>query len=304
MRVVALAGGTGSAKLIRGLARLGCDLTVVANVGDNVWMHGLYVCPDIDIAAYTLAGLADRERGWGIAGDTFAGLAQLGKLGADTWFRLGDRDLATHILRTAALREGRSLTRVTEDICARLGSGARVLPATDSPLQTMMLTGAGEMNLQEFWVRRGGRPRVTGVRYAGRERAAVTRQVKAAIEAADAVVACPANPVTSIGPILAVKGMEAALAGCPGRTSALSPMVGAAPFSGPAGKLMRATGHLPNSLGVASLYAGFLDALVIDRSDSALRHRVEGLGIRCLLSDTRLDSPDSEVRLAREVLDA
>ena len=304
MKVVALAGGTGSAKLLRGLASLGHDLTVVANVGDNVWVHGLCVCPDIDIAAYTLAGLADGTKGWGIQGDTFAALGQMGALGGETWFALGDRDLATHIMRTAMIRRGETLTQATAAICRGLGLKARILPATDSPLETRILTGEGEVNLQEFWVKKKGRPAVKGVRYEGAESAEATAEVKDAIGHADRVVVCPANPVTSIGPILAVKGLAASLAGARAKVTALSPMVGRAPFSGPAGKLMKASGVRTDSVGVASLYLGFLDAIVIGRSDAEMVRPIGKLGVGCLLSDTLLGSPAAERRLARELLEA
>ena len=304
MKVVALAGGTGSAKLLRGFASLKCDLTVVSNVGDNLWIHGLYVCPDIDIAVYTLAGVSDARRGWGLEADTFTVLGQLGFLGKETWFALGDRDLATHIVRTAAIREGKTLTQATEELSQSLGLKARVLPVTDSPLETRISTPGGEIGLQDFWVRRRGRPRVTGVRYGGAEAASVTAEVKEAIRGADAVVVCPANPITSIGPMLAVGGLTESLASTSARVAALSPMVGRSPFSGPAAKLMKGTGVTPDSLGVVRLYLGFLDAVVIDRRDEGMARRIRDLGVRCRTSDTSLSSPAAEKRLARELLAA
>ncbi len=304
MRVVALAGGTGSAKLLRGLSSIECDLTVVANVGDNVWMHGLYVCPDVDIAMYTLAGVAHKKRGWGIQGDTFSVLKQLGAIGRETWFALGDRDLATHIVRTKLIREGATLTEATEQLCRGFKVRTKVLPATDSPLSTMILTHGGEMNLQEFWVKRRGGPTVLGVRYEGASSAKASEKAVRAIERADSVVICPANPVTSVGPILAVDGIRSALAKGQARVAALSPMVGAAPFSGPAAKLMKATGTSPDSLGVAALYLDFLDAIIVSRTDRGLAPGIARLGVRCHLSDTRLGSPAAERRLARELLEA
>jgi LPPG:FO 2-phospho-L-lactate transferase len=304
LRVVALAGGTGSAKLLRGLASLECDLAVVANVGDNTWMHGLYICPDLDIAMYTLAGASDRKRGWGLRGDTFAVLRQLGELGQETWFALGDRDMATHILRTKWLREGRTLTQVTRDLCRSYRTRAEVLPVTDSGLETKIVTEEGEMDLQQFWVKKRGKPRVTGVRYEGASEAAVTREVEDSLEKADFVVVCPANPVTSIGPMLAVKGLRKALASTSARVSALSPMVGRTPFSGPAAKLMKAAGTSPDSVGVAAMYSDFLDAIVIGRRDRGMVDAIERLGVRCRCSDTRLGSPAAERRLATELLES
>lgn len=302
MRVVALAGGTGSAKLLRGLAAQDCDLTIVANVGDNVWMHGLYVCPDIDIAMYTLAGIEDRAHGWGIEGDTFAVLAQLQHLAQKTWFALGDRDLATSILRTRLMRGGSSLTEATRELCRLLKVSERILPATDSTEETRILTHGGEMHLQEYWVKNKGRPRVDGVRYVGASRARPTREAERAIANADRVVICPANPVTSIGPILAIGRMAGVIARSGARKVALSPMVGESPFSGPAGKLMRAQGIRTDSVGVARLYSPFLDAMIIHKRDGRMKEDVEKLHVGCTLSDTSIRTPADERRLAAELL--
>jgi len=304
MRVVALAGGTGSAKLLRGLAGVIPSLTVVANVGDNYWVHGLYVCPDIDIAMYTLAGISDELKGWGIKGDSFAVLGQLANLGEETWFRLGDMDFATSILRTRLLLTGRSLTEVTLRLCRALGVRSRILPATDSKLETWMLTRTGRTHLQEYWVRDRGGPRVERVEYEGAGRARPTSLVSDAISRADVVLLCPANPVTSIGPILAIRGMRRLLSECKARVVAVSPMVGSGPFSGPAGRLMRGLGTRPDSAGVASLYADFLDELVIDRRDAGLRRRVEELGVTCSVADTFMRTRSDERRLASVLLGA
>jgi LPPG:FO 2-phospho-L-lactate transferase len=302
MRVVALAGGTGSAKLLRGLAALRVDLTVVCNVGDNFVWRGLLICPDIDIAMYSLAGIADERQGWGVAGDTFNALAELGRLGGDTWFRMGDRDLATSILRTEMLGRGVSLTRATEELRKKHMVAQRVLPVTDDFLETHITTAAGEIHLQEFWVKGKGKARVKGVVYQGATNASVSNQVREAILGAERIVVCPANPVTSIGPMLAVGGMEDLLVRAPGRVVGLSPMRGGGPFSGPAGKLMRATHHRPDSVGVAQLYSKFLDVLVIDRADAGLREEVVETGPGCRLSRTRIRSRRDAVRLARELI--
>ena len=302
MKVVALAGGTGSAKLLRGLARLTRDLVVVANVGDNYWFHGLYVCPDVDIAVYTLAGISDERAGWGICGDTFNVLGQLAKLGGETWFKMGDADLATAIVRTAMLSSGKTLTEATSLIRKALGARVPVLPATDSPVETLMLTQAGSMHLQEFWVKNRGRPLVKGMRYSGADRASPTPQVKKALARADRVILCPANPITSIGPIIAIKGMKALLSGCDARVVALSPMVGNRPYSGPAGRLMKQVGVRPDSVGVASLYARFVDELVIDRKDEGLKEEVEGLGVSCRVADTLMNTRLQEKKLASVLL--
>ncbi|MDG6988463.1 MAG: 2-phospho-L-lactate transferase [Nitrososphaerota archaeon] len=301
--MVALAGGTGSAKLIRGLQRLEVDLTVVANVGDNAWVYGAYVCPDVDIACYTVAGVADASRGWGLEGDTFRFLEAASKLGVETWFRLGDRDLATCLARTDMLRRGLTLTEATDKIRRALGAEPRVLPACDEPVRTTVSTPKGDLGLQEFWVRDRGRPRVHRVSYRGARSARPTRQVADAVKRADRVVMCPANPITSIGPMLAVPGFREALSSSR-RVVAVSPLIGSAPFSGPAGKLMRATGKRPDSLGVARLYAGVAGSLLVSDADAGLKPRIEALGVECRLGETRMAGPEGEARLAREVLEA
>jgi len=303
MRVVALAGGTGSAKLLRGLYRTDADLTVVANVGDNIWMYGVYVCPDIDIACYTLAGVADRTRGWGIAGDSFEALGSLRRYGEAAWFMLGDRDLATSLRRTEMVRTGSTLTEVTESLRKALALKCKILPVTDDPVSTMIRTSTGDLHLQEFWVREKGLPRVVKVWYRGARNARVTPAVEASIEGADRVVLCPANPISSIGPMLAVPGFTNLLARSRARVAALSPMEGRHPFSGPAGKLLKAGGMRQDSVGVAELYSRFLDAIVISERDASMSKKIEALGIDCALSDTLMSGPDDEFRLAKELLE-
>jgi LPPG:FO 2-phospho-L-lactate transferase len=304
MRVVALAGGTGSAKLLRGLYKTEADLTVVANVGDNIWMYGVYVCPDIDIACYTLAGVADPSRGWGIAGDSFKALGSLRKIGEAAWFMLGDRDLATSLRRTEMIRSGATLTEVTESLRKALGLKCAVLPVTDQDVATMITTPEGDLHLQEFWVKEKGLPRVIRVWYRGARSARLTSAVESHIEAADRVILCPANPISSIGPMLAVPGLTKLLAQSGARVVALSPMEGHQPFSGPAGKLLKAGGVRQDSVGVADLYSRFLDAMVISKRDSAMKRKIESLGVQCSLSDTLMSSAEDEVRLARELLEA
>ena len=302
MKVVALAGGTGSAKLLAGLRELRDQLVVICNVGDNFLWQGLPVCPDIDISMYALAGKGDRERGWGLEGDTFHALSELGRLGAETWFRMGDRDLATSVLRANLMGKGMTLTGATEELAQRQGLDQRVLPITDDPLETYILTSAGERHLQEFWVRDHGRGRVAGVAYRGAEKAAISESARKEILDADRLVICPANPVTSIGPMLQVRGVVDALVQTSGRVSALTPMKGGAPISGPAGKLMKSVGVRPDSAGVAGLYSEFLDVLFVDRSDAALRRQVEATGPRCVLSDITIRGRLDASRLAKELI--
>jgi LPPG:FO 2-phospho-L-lactate transferase len=304
LKVVALAGGTGSAKLLRGLLRLGVDLTVVANVGDNIWIYGVYVCPDIDIACYSLAGIADAAKGWGIEGDTFEVLRSLEGRGVESWFRLGDRDLATCMQRTEMMRAGATLTDATDSERKSLGLKCRVLPVTDDSVETRIDTSKGDIHLQEFWVKEKGRPRASGVRYKGARNSRVTPQVVSAVSRADRVVICPANPVTSIGPMLAVPGFARLLSQSKARVVALSPMEGSAPFSGPAGKLMKATGTRQDSVGVARFYSTFLDGIIISEGDLGLRRDIKTMGVTCLTSNTRIESPKDELRLAKELMRA
>jgi LPPG:FO 2-phospho-L-lactate transferase len=212
--------------------------------------------------------------------------------------------MATHILRTKWLREGRTLTQITRDLCRGYGTRAQVLPVTDSRLETKILTPGGEMELQQFWVKKRGRPRVTGVRYDGASEAGVTREVEDSLGKADYIVVCPANPVTSISPMLAVRGLRKALASARARISALSPMVGSIPFSGQAAKLMKAARKSPDSVGVAEMYSDFLDTMIISRRDRKMADAIERLGVKCRCSDTGLGSPAAERRIARELLES
>ena len=303
MKVVALAGGTGSAKLLRGLSRLPIELTVVANVGDNFWTYGVYVCPDVDIAAYTLAGISS-QRGWGIAGDTYETLGELSRLGVDTWFRLGDRDMAICLRRTDLMSRGRSLTEATLEITESLGVKPTILPVTAHRLETRIIVPSRDLHHQEFWVRERGRPRVLGVRYEGARGAKPTPEVATALASADRVVVCPANPVTSMGPMLAIGGFRRLLKAADARVTGLSPMEGSAPISGPAGKLLKALGANPDSVGVAEIYSDFMDCLVISESDSAMSDRIRKLGMECLAADTRMNGGADELRLARTVIEA
>lgn len=301
LKVVALAGGTGSAKLLGGLARIPGELTVVANVGDNFWAYGALVCPDLDISCYTLAGIADSAKGWGVAGDTFGVMERLAELGVETWFRLGDRDLATCLLRTGLVRAGATLGEATERVAASLGVVPAVVPVTDDPVETRVVTPQGDLHLQEFWVRERGRPEVRRVWYSGAEVAKLSRNAEEAIAGADRVVLCPANPVSSIGAMLAVPGLRGALAKA-ARVVALSPMEGEGPFSGPAGKMMKANGMKAGSVGVAEAYSDFLDALAISEADASQAEGVEAAGVKCALSDARIASKEDALRLARELV--
>ena len=277
-------------------------MTVISNVADNIWLYGLYVCPDIDTIIYGLAGLLDAKRGWGISGDSFECLAQLKKLGAPTWFSLGDRDLATHLLRTSMIRSGKTLSEVTGWMRDRYSVAAKVIPATDDEVATRIMTGRGEMHLQEFWVRHGGKPEVTGIRYDGADKAAASRDAIDAIRKADAVVIAPANPVSSIGPIVALADLRKELVQNRDKVIAVSPLIGERAVSGPAVKYMKALGLESSPVGVARHYRDFAGTLVISKSDHRLSPRIESLGMQVYETNITMRSRQDEVRLARHIL--
>ncbi|MFQ6135088.1 MAG: 2-phospho-L-lactate transferase [Nitrososphaerales archaeon] len=300
--LAALAGGTGSAKLVRGLARhTSEDLTVIVNVGDNISMHGLYICPDIDTILYALSGLLDTTRGWGVKDDTFHFLEQASKYGVEDWFRLGDRDLALHIARTELMKTGLTLTEVTGRLAEKMKISQRVLPASDQPIETMIDTAGGEMHLQEFWVKLKGEPEVLGVRYQGPEHPQPALGVVEAIRNARKVVICPANPVTSIGPITHISGIKDALASVRERVLAVSPILGNRPVSGPAGKLLRSIGVEVSPRGVAGLYSGFIGRMVIDGGDEAMVNDIGRMGVEALTTDILMKNEKDEQRLAEFV---
>jgi len=306
MKVTALAGGTGAAKLLRGLAACLAprDLTIVGNTGDDTEVWGLHVSPDLDTVTYALAGLLDVARGWGRADETFHALQAMASLGAPTWFSLGDRDLATHLVRTAALREGETLTAITARLAARLGVAARILPMSDAPVRTSVTTTEGRLAFQEYFVRDKAQGEVVAVAYDGAATARPAPGVVEAIAGADLVLVCPSNPVTSIGPILAVPGIVAALRTTRAPVVGVSPIVGGAPVSGPAGRLMQARGLDVSPLGVAAAYAPWLRTLLIDARDAKLADALGEAGVKAVAADIVMTDRASEIALARRVLEA
>jgi LPPG:FO 2-phospho-L-lactate transferase len=305
-QVVALAGGTGAAKLLRGLARVvdPGDLAIVVNTGDDAEVWGLHVSPDLDTVCYALAGILDRERGWGLRDETFHALAAIARYGEPTWFSLGDRDLATHLVRTRLLRAGRPLSEVTDLIRAALGVGATVRPMSDDPVRTALLGPAGWIEFQAYFVRDRAQTEVRAVRYAGAEAARPAPGVLDAIGAARAVVICPSNPVTSVGPILAVPGIRDALGATRATVVGVSPIVGAAAVSGPAGRLMAMAGLPVSAAGVARAYAPWLDVLIVDETDRDRCADVEKEGVRPVVAPSIMATAEDEVALAREVMES
>jgi LPPG:FO 2-phospho-L-lactate transferase len=306
--VVCLAGGVGGAKLAEGLqAELGPDLAVVVNTADDSERHGLLVCADHDTVMYTLAGIENPDHGWGLAGDTWNAMEALERYGEEAWFRLGDRDLATHVVRTARLRDGERLTVVCRALQARLGVRAAILPMTDEPVRTHVRTDAGWLDFQDYFVRLRQAPDVREVRFDGVEAARPTPEVVAALNAATAIVVAPSNPIVSIAPILAVPGMTELVAGVRARGARIvgvSGIVGGKALKGPADRMLASLGHEPSAVGVARGYAGLVDTFVLDAVDAALAPEVEALGLRVVVADTIMTDDDSRARLARVVLGA
>lgn len=305
-QVVALAGGVGGAKLAAGLqAHLGERLTVVVNTADDLERHGLLVCPDHDTVMYTLAGLANREWGWGLEGETFAASEMLAGYGEETWFRLGDRDLATHIVRTQRLRDGARLTEVSRQLAAALGVRATILPMTDDTVRTEVRTDDGWLEFQDYFVRRHQEPEVHEVRFRGADAAAASAEVLAAFAAAEVIVVAPSNPIVSIGPILAVGGMRAAIDAARVRgvpVVAVSPIIAGRALKGPADRMLTSLGHEASALGVARIYADWIDTFVLDSLDSELAGEVAALGIAPFVTDTVMADDADRARLAGEIL--
>ncbi len=302
--ICVLSGGTGGAKFVDGLRQVmpAEEITIIVNTGDDLLWWGLYVSPDIDSITYVLSGMLSRERGWGVKGDTFLCLQAMGQLGEPTWFHTGDRDLAVHLLRSRLLAEGKTLSEATSIVCGKLGVRARILPMSNSRVETRVDTPIGELSFEEYFVQRWYQDPVNSVRFAGASDAEPAPGVIEAITSADAVLIAPSNPVTSIGPILAVPGVRDALIRARGKIGAVSPIVGNAPVAGPAGILMAALG-LPCSIaGVAQAYEDFLDVLICDARDARAADAIRKGGLRVQCAQTIMRSADDKAALAREAL--
>jgi LPPG:FO 2-phospho-L-lactate transferase len=302
--ICVLTGGTGGAKFVDGLRQVmpAEEITLIVNTGDDLLWWGLYVSPDIDSITYVLSGMLSRERGWGVKGDTFLCLQAMGQLGEPTWFHTGDRDLAVHLLRSRLLAEGKTLSEATSIVCGKLGVKAVILPMSNSRVETRVDTPVGELSFEEYFVQRWYQDPVNSVRFAGASDAEAAPGVIDAIVSADAVLIAPSNPVTSIGPILAVPGIREALHGARGKIAAVSPIIGSAPVAGPAGILMAAQG-LPCSIaGVAQAYEDFLDVLVCDTRDARAADALRKSGLRVQCTQTIMRSAEDKAALARNVL--
>ncbi len=302
--IVVLTGGTGGAKLLQGLnsEMKSEELFIICNTADDCVMQGLHVSPDLDTVTYALAGVLDPSKGWGIKNDSFTVLESLGRFGDETWFRLGDRDLATHITRTRLLRDGMSLSEATRKICQAYGVETAVVPMSDNRVETKVVTPNGILSFQEYFVRNHWADECESILFEGAETSRPAPGVLEAIETAAAVVLCPSNPVTSIGPILAVPGIREALRDTEATVAAVSPLVQGRPFSGPAHKFMASRGLEVSSFGIAQAYQDFLDVLFIGTEDGSLVTRIKDLGIQPLATSIQLDSVEEKQRLARELL--
>lgn len=305
MKWTALAGGVGAAKLLSGMAEVlkPEDLTIIVNTGDDFRWMGLYICPDLDTITYTLAGLANPATGWGVRDDSLFCLERMKRLGVDTWFRLGDKDLATHIFRTHLLQKGNTLTEATQVICLRNGIESRILPMTDSHVPTLLHTDVGLLSVQDYFVRRKCSPVVRHISYPGIDASVPAPGVLEAIERAAVILCCPSNPFISIGPILAVPGIKAALRATPATVIAVTPIVAGKAIKGPTAAMMSQLGHEVSAASVAGLYDDFVDTFVLDHRDAGLRGQIEAHGLGVFTAETVMDDMAARVALARSLLE-
>lgn len=304
--ITALAGGVGAARFLTGLVKLvnEKDLSIIVNTGDDIELFGLHISPDIDIVAYTLAGIVDEEKGWGVREDTFHCLEALRRFNCEVWFNLGDRDLATHIFRTNLLKNGLKLSEVTAQISRALGLNVIILPMTDDKFETRIMTERGSVHFQEYLVKRGAKDKVLGVEFLGAGNAKPALGVIEAIKKAKLVIICPSNPIVSIGTILAVKGIRDALQRTDAKKVAISPIIAGAPVKGPADKLLRGLGFEVSAYSVAKLYSDFLDTFIIDATDCAEKDRIEKLGIEVKVTNTLMKNLETKIALAKSVLES
>jgi LPPG:FO 2-phospho-L-lactate transferase len=302
--VLALAGGVGGAKLALGLASSldPGQLVVCVNTGDDDTFHGLHVSPDLDTIMYTLSGLSNQETGWGVAGDTFTALEMLGKFGVDTWFNLGDRDFATHIRRTQLLADGKTLSEVTDELNRSLGVTQLVVPMSDDPVKTVLITDEGELPMQRYFVGRRAEPKITQVRYLGAATATASPGFQDALASAGMLVMCPSNPYLSLGPILALPAIRQTIRVFPGKKVCVSPIVGGDAVKGPAGKIMAELGKEVSCVQVAREYRDICDVLVIDVQDEALAPQIQEMGITPLVTSTIMNTSEDRIALAKEIL--
>jgi len=300
--ITILSGGTGSVKLVRGLASQIQDLNVISNVGDNYWLYGMYLCPDIDTIIYGLADLLDFERGWGIKKDSFGFLRQMEVFGEETWFSIGDRDAATHLMRTNMLKNGRNLSDITKWMCEKFAVEAKVIPVTDNTVETRISTNKGELHLQEYWVKYRGLDEVLGIQYIGADKARPNPEAINAMHDSKLVIIAPGNPLTSIGPMLSIKGVRKELSKIKKKVVAVSPLIGDKAISGPAAKYMQAAGIEVSAYGVAKMYSDVCSHMIIDTKDKALAKKIQNLDTKVYETKIKMINKEGEKALASFIL--
>jgi len=300
--ITVLAGGTGSVKLVRGLVAQHDKVNVITNVGDNYWLYGLYVCPDIDTIIYGLADLLDQDKGWGIKKDTFNFLRQMEVFEEETWFGVGDRDAATHLIRTNMLKNGKNLSDITKWMCKKFAVTANIIPVTDNTVETRITTNKGELHLQEYWVKYRGMDPVEGIQYIGADKARPNPEAINAIHDADVVILAPGNPLTSIGPMLQIKGIRKELSKIKRKVIAVSPLIGDKSISGPAAKYMQAAGIESNAYGLAKMYSDVCSNVVVDTKDKALVKKIQELDMKAYETKITMKNKLAEDALANFIL--
>jgi len=300
--ITILAGGTGSVKLVRGFAAQRNDVNVITNVGDNYWLYGMYICPDIDTIIYGLSDLLDYDRGWGIKKDTFNFLRQMEVFGEETWFRIGDRDAATHLIRTNMLKNGKNLSDITKWMCEKFAVPTKVIPVTDHTIETRITTNKGELHLQEYWVKYRGKDKVEGIQYVGADKARPNPEAINAISDSEIVIIAPGNPLTSIGPMLQIKGIRKELSKRKKKVVAVSPLIGNNAISGPAAAYMEAAGIEANAFGLAQMYSDVCSNIVIDSKDKLLSKKIENLDMKLYETKITMKNKQDEETLASFIL--
>lgn len=300
--ITILAGGTGSVKLVRGFVSQEHDVNVISNVGDNYWLYGMYVCPDIDTIIYGLADLLDTDKGWGIKKDTFNFLRQMEVYGEETWFRVGDRDVATHLMRTNMLKNGKNLSDITKWMCEKFAVSAKIIPVTDNNVETRIITEKGELHLQEHWVKYRGKDKVEGIQYVGADKARPNPEAVNAIHNSDLVIIAPGNPLTSIGPMLQIKGIRKELSKIKKKVVAVSPLIGGKAVSGPAGQYMEAAGIEVDAFGLAKMYSDVCSNIVIDTKDRLLSKKIQNLDMKTYDTKILMKNKAAEEALASFIL--
>ena len=300
--ITVLAGGTGSVKLVRGLSTQTRDISVISNVGDNYWLYGLYICPDIDTILNGLADILDTDKGWGIKKDTYGFLRQMEVLGEETWFNIGDRDAAIHLLRTNMLKNGKNLSDITEWMCQKFAIDTKIIPVTDNSVETRIVSNKGDLHLQEYWVKYKGQDKVEGIKYVGADKARANPAAVNAIHDSKLVIIAPGNPLTSIGPILSIKGIRKELSKNKKKVVVVSPLIGNAAISGPATKYMEAAGMDVSVYGLAKMYSEVASHMVIDTADRLLTRKIENLDMKVYETKIRMKDKKDEESLASFIL--